>query len=344
MRLLFECGSTRIGGAEKFLCRLARHLRPLLPGWKFDALVLFERGGLTEEFKRSFGQVYYLRDTSFSLTQFLKWHKTDILHAVDSHQRIATEAGCLPGVAIVQNVFPQLPESKYAPESEWFAEGWKRCAAIATETILNEQYMSGAGIGNLHRIPNGIDTSFWTPAPVEKKYDVIWCGRAERMKGIELAIDLMQATPWLSWCFVLNEPTEPYYSRLKGCHDIDCYSSASHESLRILFRQSTIYLHTSAREGMPGTLLEAMACGCIPAASNVGGIPDVLDGIGTLIDLEQPGALGAYRAALREIMTSTASKKIEATPQALHRVEESFSIENTVKSYAEIYQSIARAA
>ena len=36
----------------------------------------------------------------------------------------------------------------------------------------------------------------------------------------------------------------------------------------------------SREEGLPLALLESMACGCIPISTNVGGIPEVLQGTG----------------------------------------------------------------
>jgi glycosyltransferase involved in cell wall biosynthesis len=60
-----------------------------------------------------------------------------------------------------------------------------------------------------------------------------------------------------------------------------------------------IYLMPSRYEGLPLALLEAMACGCCPVATAVGGIPEVLTdpSLGWLVDAgDDAGFLSAMRA------------------------------------------------
>src|SRR5690606_399593 len=68
---------------------------------------------------------------------------------------------------------------------------------------------------------------------------------------------------------------------------------------------SDILLLPSYKEGLPSALLEAMATGVVPIASNVGGIPSVIHhGVNGF--LLQPGDTDALEAALVSCTTDVA--------------------------------------
>lgn len=72
------------------------------------------------------------------------------------------------------------------------------------------------------------------------------------------------------------------------------------ESLPGIFNEIHMLIAPSHKEGLPNTILEAMACGCVVIATPVGGVPDVLDDgrTGFLIEGNSPeGIVGAVRRA-----------------------------------------------
>lgn len=50
-----------------------------------------------------------------------------------------------------------------------------------------------------------------------------------------------------------------------------------HEEIPDQLNNGRVLLMPSVSEGIPKTLLEAMACGTIPVAATVGGVPDIID-------------------------------------------------------------------
>lgn len=91
-------------------------------------------------------------------------------------------------------------------------------------------------------------------------------------------------------------------------------------------------------EGLPMSLLEAMAHGCACIASAVGGIPQVIedgkDGI-----LIQPKSKEALKAALREVM-SNAKLQEELGKAAAKKVANEFEINKSIEKLLNIYRNL----
>ncbi len=118
-------------------------------------------------------------------------------------------------------------------------------------------------------------------------------GRLHPWKGFDLAlelfVDLISSAPSRDVWFVLvgNGPEQEALKRMAQERDFKG---------RVLFYEFTdkpweiypaidVFLMPSLMEGLPLSLLEAMACGCCPIAMGVGGIPEVITdpGLGWLV-------------------------------------------------------------
>jgi len=104
--------------------------------------------------------------------------------------------------------------------------------------------------------------------------------------------------------------------------------SAYYESL-------DIYINTSLHEGIPMSILEAMAAGIPVVAPQVGGIPEIItDGEeGLLVDNRTPSAFGA--ACLRLMNDPSLRTRMGARAKA--KVEASFSDVAMAAQYRRLY-------
>lgn len=171
-------------------------------------------------------------------------------------------------------------------------------------------------------VHNGIDPRIFYQSPESRrKMRNAWgvsdealvfgfVGRFNVQKAIHLAIDafqqLLSAFPGIDMHLVLigEGPLREDLVRiaqdfgLRGRFHLLGYTDRPAEAYSAL----DIFVLPSLHEGLPFALLEAMACGCCPIATRVGGVPEVLTdgGLGWLVEPNDvPGLLAAMEAAVR---------------------------------------------
>lgn len=129
----------------------------------------------------------------------------------------------------------------------------------------------------VHVIPNGVDTAVFTPAPAAapgaqaaKDIDVLFCGRIEKRKGsrpmVEVCRRLVAAHPGIRIAIVGYGDDEAHVRGQLGVFpaQVQLTGKVPPEQMVGYYRRSRVYASTSYYEGLPGTCLEAMACG-VPA-------------------------------------------------------------------------------
>jgi glycosyltransferase involved in cell wall biosynthesis len=119
----------------------------------------------------------------------------------------------------------------------------------------------------------------------------------------------------------------------------DCFALPGFlEDLDNFYQSLSIYLNTSLHEGIPMSILEAMAYGLPVIAPKVGGIPEMIDdGIsGFLIDSRNP--LDFAEKCLKLIHDKNLRLKMGA--DARKKIEDKFSFQNMAKSYYKMYKEL----
>ena len=152
----------------------------------------------------------------------------------------------------------------------------RRLAARARTVItLTEQGRSEvAGYGRRDRVvtvPNGVDTQAFCPdARVRRDIDVVFSGRIELRKGSQALVavcrELLRLRPDTHVAIVGYGPQEARVREaLASAGDRVLFAGRTpFGEMSHWYRRSRLYASTSYYEGLPGTCLEAMACG-IPA-------------------------------------------------------------------------------
>ncbi len=206
-------------------------------------------------------------------------------------------------------------------------------------------------------IPNGIDLTAYRSVDPEarRRLRAEWgvgsavlgvvVGRLEAVKNhggiIEALAIARRAAPAVELAFLGTGTLEEDLRR-------QCRTLGLEEAVRFLgyrpdipdcLRAADFWLLGSTTEGLPISLLEAMAAGLPIVATAVGGIPEALGNppVGRLV---APGDQDALVDALTEI-ASSAPRRNELAQTALARASE-FSLEKAVARYGEVYDRAMR--
>lgn len=154
---------------------------------------------------------------------------------------------------------------------------------------------------NITYLPTGYDSSFWKPLGEKERLvltvAVVHDVKRLKLKGIDLLIQAAEKLSELQ--FVVIGVNRKLASSLKPPSNMTFHEPIARADLLPYYRQAKVYCQPSLREGLPNTLCEAMLCGCIPVATDVGGNPTAVGDTGILIP---PKDVDALTAALQHAM------------------------------------------
>lgn len=352
VNILYVITNSRIGGAENFLLRLAEGMKKR--GHSVYCAITHETGGLHTRYEAVFDGLWLVPHeyTFEGICEAVQSGNADIVHFIDGYDLSGDVASHMQHYAkFAQSIYMDITAPVFASCTSWqyaMRKGLAGWSAVFSET---KGTLDTLGIPtqrpHLKRvINNGVDTAFWTPGE-EREDTVCWVGRITRDKGAEVLLKTIKHCPDIPFHVVANEPkTDPGFLHSEflasNLPNLRYEWSLDPQALREVYRSSKVYLHTSLHEAQPGTLLEAMACGCVPVAGAVGGIPDILTGThASLQSLDYPGAVperlygGGIRAALRGDLRGIAPRE---------RVLQAFSLERTLQRYEESYKEMMACA
>ena len=146
-------------------------------------------------------------------------------------------------------------------------------------------------------IPNPVrrtDPSDLWNLDASKPDEVLFVGRFDRHKGGDIVVQTMQrllaARPNTTLRFVGPDPgltddsgrtwsLPDYINHVLGpnCGKVICTGALDAKAIAPLRQQARVTLFASRYDNFPATVLEAMSVGCPLVATNVGGIPEMID-------------------------------------------------------------------
>ncbi|NOZ80434.1 MAG: glycosyltransferase family 4 protein [DPANN group archaeon] len=256
---------------------------------------------------------------------FLKFKKADIPSIVTVHTTIRGQvSGSLlsrtpffrmaPSERLSLLAYPyiRLMERHYMKKTD---------AAIAVssryQTILRKDYGFRGPVKVIH---NSIDLAAyrkrrWTQGRCErlfpalhdrKKTTVLFAGRLIALKGIDIlmrAIAELEATGTHYTYLLAGRGDSRFLSELRHRHgadhaDIRYLGHVDNSLLPALYASADLFVLPSFTENLPITLMEAQASGCVPIASDVGSVDEIIDD-GSDGILVQPGHHLQLAAAIR---------------------------------------------
>lgn len=191
-------------------------------------------------------------------------------------------------------------------------------------------------------VPAGIEESWLRDAPRNSDGPVrfLFVGRYDRVKGLPemyQALKKLEATPGWEMHFVGPIPEE---HQLKGDPYIYHGSISSADEIKAVYDQCDVIVSTSISEGMPNVLLEGMARGLTPMATDVGATAILVnDQTGLLIP---PTSSGIYESFI-SVLRWGEDERIERKRQSLQLIRDRFTWEKIalhLEGY--LYQEVKR--
>lgn len=130
-------------------------------------------------------------------------------------------------------------------------------------------------------IPSGVNTSFFEPGKNKSDY-CLFVGQLTRRKGVEYLIRAVHKLSKDIRCIIIGEGPERN-SLIKSVNELNLSGkiiftgAVPFDRLKSLYAQASFFVLPSISEGLPLTILEAMASGCPVIASSVSGVVDIVE-------------------------------------------------------------------
>ncbi|MDA0578518.1 MAG: glycosyltransferase, partial [Verrucomicrobia bacterium] len=169
---------------------------------------------------------------------------------------------------------------------------WRHARRVVANSIgLRDQALRTAPSLNIPVIPNGVDTTQFSPPspqpsafspPPSSVIPLLYVGRLSPEKGLADALTALATLREIPWTFTIigdgpdRDALEARATQLGLAERVTFAGWLSREKLPDAYRAARIFLFPSTDEGMPNTVLEAMASGLPVIARRIAGCEDLI--------------------------------------------------------------------
>jgi starch synthase len=281
----------------------------------------------------------------------------------------------IPHVVTSHSLEPQRPWKAEQLGGGYRISSWaERTAYEAADAVIAVSHGSKRDVmasypaldeSKLHVVHNGIDTEFYRPDPdtdvLERlgvdlaRPSVAFVGRITRQKGVphllRAALDFDAAVQLVLLAGAADTPelaaeTDAAIATLRERRDgvFVVSQMLPREQVRQVLTHATVFVCPSVYEPLGIVNLEAMACETAVVASDVGGIPEVVDDgqTGRLVhyDAEDPGGFEAGLAAAVNAVVSDPEHAHQMGLAGRRRAVTEFGWDAAARKTLAIYQSL----
>lgn len=208
----------------------------------------------------------------------------------------------------------------------------------------------------IKKITNFVDTIRFHPVSSEEKHRlkntlsmdenivINFTGRIVERKGIDVLINAFaRSKELLTRCILVVIGSGPDEGRMKNLVlkigiDNNVRFLGHRSKVARHYQASDIFVFPSYAEGMPNSLLEAMACGLPVIASRIGGVVDVVED-GKSGILFEPGNVHELASAMSKLLND-AELRQRLGDEARKRIVGNFSIDKIADEYLKLYKEV----
>jgi glycosyltransferase involved in cell wall biosynthesis len=197
--------------------------------------------------------------------------------------------------------------------------------------------------GRIEVIPYPVDIDKFAPRsePIAEN-SVLFVGRVERRKGAHVLTGaipkIRAAVPGCMFVFAGRIGEDMTELLKRNADAVTLLGSVPREDLVRWYQRSTVFVAPTLWDNSPNTVYEAMSCGTPVVASNVGGIPELVDdGVtGLLVPHSDSDALSS---AVVRILTDD-GLRARLGKCSREKVVSSYSVERIAKTTLDFYTSL----
>lgn len=232
----------------------------------------------------------------------------------------------------------------------------KECGAIIPVSFYDEKNLINEKItSNIVCIPNGIDKNELNILPnveikqkiIESKdkgnFNVISIARISKQKKFEMFLEVAEKLKDRNISFFwIGTPTDPEeeikYNNLIKNNKIpsNVYLLGEVQNAGAYIQFADLFVLFSNYEGLPMTIIEALACSKPVIASSVGGIPELVE------DTENGFLINSTDEAVDKIFILSQDKSLvkEMGEKSYSKFESNYTLDKMYNSYMELYRKL----
>jgi glycosyltransferase involved in cell wall biosynthesis len=338
MNVLLANSTCKVGGVSTFLLSLRQELLTIGHGCE---LFFFEHGSMEPHLPAgatvTFGGLA-------DLLRLVEQRRIDVVHA--------NNVDWPTGISAVRRLGARLVLTAHKVREPAWTYGWNatNCDALVTVSTWIKNALQAFTDVPIQVVHNGIDTrrfrpnpSAAAPAPI-----VAWVGRGsaarKRLEAFAAIAPALRQAGLRIWVIDAQGPGE--FARIHPDaaavlhHAAERWAGAAFEDMPSIYHQIAgsggCIVSTASMEGLPLTLLEAQASGCIVIGAAVDGVTECVEDGNT-------GVLYPFETPPRELATlvieTLADQESVRRRQgaAVRHVQEHFSLARMAERYASLY-------
>lgn len=162
---------------------------------------------------------------------------------------------------------------------------------------------------------------------------ITYVGRLDGVKGFDILLKVASRNPSWKFLFVCGDKHSELREKLDKKHP-NVKFEGFRTDVPTIMNASDIYVLPSFAEGLPNTLMEAMASGCAAVASDVGGVK-VLIKNGKNGFLVKPGDYLSIEKKINELIKDSKKRK-EFGDKSREIIKKDFSFDSIIKKWKEV--------
>ncbi|WP_205718131.1 GT4 family glycosyltransferase PelF [Actinomadura soli] len=228
--------------------------------------------------------------------------------------------------------------------------GYRTADLVTPCNLYNQRWEArcGADPGSMETVYNGVDPARFPAAGAEPAAPTIsWAGRVDPIKDLETLIRafalVKEEVPDARLRLFGGTPTgcERYHARCEAlAADLGVAEQTTFEGriddVHDAYAAGTVVALSSISEGFPYTLIEAMTCGRVTVATDVGGVREAVADTGLVVPPRSPREMAD--ACLRLLGDEVSRRRLGHA--ARDRALELFTVDRAVDTFRGIYSDL----